>query len=100
MIHCPNLNSHGQESNYSQFFFSHLKPMPKAKKFTAHKAHNQPYSTNPETARIREIEQSRVGLTAEVARISTKYHTHLTRRKVSLHKTLKWKQLSEEEQVQ
>ena len=73
--------------------------MPKAKKFTAHKAHNQPYSTNPETARIQEIEQSHMRLTAEVARISTKYHTHLTRRKVSLHKTLKWKQLLEEEQV-
>ena len=79
-------------------FFSHLKPMLKAKKFTAHKARNQPYSTNPETARIREIEQSHIGLTAEVARISIKYHTHLTRRKVSLHKILKWKQLLEEEQ--
>ena len=53
--------------------------MPKAKAFSARKSRAQPYSTNPETARIREIEQSRVGLSAEIARINTKYRTRLSR---------------------
>jgi hypothetical protein len=74
--------------------------MPKAKRFTARKPRSQSYSTNPETVRIRELEQSRVGLAAEIAKIKTKYRTHLSRKKVSMQKTIEWKQLSENERLQ
>ena len=74
--------------------------MPKVKRFTARKPRNQSYSTNPETARIREIEQSRVGLAAEIARINTKYRTRLSRKKAKMHKTSEWKRLSENERIQ
>jgi hypothetical protein len=74
--------------------------MPKAKRFTAHKSQTQSYSTNPETSRIQEIEQSRVGLDAEITRIRTKYRTRLSRRKSNIRKISEWKQLSKEKQIE
>ena len=74
--------------------------MPKAKSFTPRKPRTKPYSTNPETARIREIEQSRVGLSAEIARINTKYRARLFRAKAKLHKSTEWHRLSKIDQIE
>jgi hypothetical protein len=74
--------------------------MPKAKRFRARIPRNQPYSTNEETARIREIEQSRTGFNAEKAKIKNKFRTQLCRRKAKLRKTSGWNQLSEAEQIE
>ena len=73
--------------------------MPKAKAFTPRKPRTKPYSTNPETARVREIEQSRVGLSAEIPRINARFHTRLFRAKAKLHKSPEWKQLSKIDQI-
>src|SRR5437667_8069584 len=73
--------------------------MPKAKAFTPRKPRTKPYSTNPEMARVREIEQSRVGLSAEIPRINARFRTRLFRAKAKLHKSLEWKQLSKIDQM-
>jgi len=73
--------------------------MPKTKRFTARKHRSGPLSANPETARVREIEQSRVGWPAEQARIGTKYRTRLARAKYKLHHSFGWKSLSNSEQI-
>ena len=74
--------------------------MPKAKAFAPRKPRTKPYSTNPKTARIREIEQSRVGLSAEIARINARYRTRFFRAKAKLHKSSKWQQLLKIDQIE
>lgn len=71
--------------------------MPKAKRFSPRKPRPTPVSTNPETARIREIEQSRTGFDAERARIKTKYRTRLARAKARLTKASDWDTITPEE---
>jgi len=51
-------------------------------------------------ARIREIEQSRVGLSAQIVRINTKYRTCLARVKVKLYESSEWPRLSKMDQIQ
>ena len=59
--------------------------MPKAAKRFASQRHRAiSLSTNPETIRAREINQSRVGFDAEAHRIKRKFRTHLTRAREAL----------------
>jgi len=74
--------------------------MGQAKRFSARKPRFGPLSVNPETARVREYQQSRVGFQAEQVRISTKYRTRLTKAKSHLHDSKGWSKLSSKEQVQ
>ncbi len=74
--------------------------MSKAKRFQARIPRNQPYSTNAETARIREIDQSRVGLDIEIVRINGKFRTRLSRAKAGMRRTDKWKKSSKKQQLQ
>ena len=74
--------------------------MPKVKQFTAHESQTQSYSTNPETFRIQEIEQSHMKLDAEITRIHIKYHIHLSRRKSSMCKLSERKQLFKKKQIE
>jgi len=54
--------------------------MPKvAKRFASQRARKIPLSNNPETIRMREISQFRIGLPAEEHRIKTKFRTRLAR---------------------
>jgi hypothetical protein len=71
--------------------------MPKAKRFSPRKPRSAPVSTNPETARIREIEQSRRGFDVERARVKTKYRTRLARAKARLTKASDWDKITLEE---
>ena len=71
--------------------------MPKAKRFSSRKPRSGPHSANPETARIREIEQSRTGYDAEQARVKTKYRTRLARAKAWLTKSSDWNTITTEE---
>src|SRR5579859_2905801 len=45
------------------------------------------------------IEQSRVGLSAEIVRINARYRTRFFRAKAKLHKSSKWQQLSKIDQI-
>jgi hypothetical protein len=58
--------------------------IPKVKRFQARIPRNQSYSMHTEIARIREIEQSRIDLDTEIARIDDKFHTRLSRTKVNI----------------
>ena len=60
--------------------------MPKAAKRFASQRHRAStgLSTKPETIRVREINQSRVGFDAEAHRIKTKFRTRLTRAREAL----------------
>ena len=71
--------------------------MPKVKRFSPRKPRSAPVSTNPETARIREIEQSRTGFDVEQARVKTKYRTRLARAKARLTKARDWDTITLEE---
>jgi hypothetical protein len=73
--------------------------MAKAKAFATRKPRTKPYSTNPATARIREIEQSRDGLDVEIARINAKYRTRYSRAKAKLNKSSMWQYLSKIDQI-
>ena len=65
--------------------------MPKAaKRFASQRARGVPRSNNPETVRIREISQSRIGLPAEEHRIKTKFRTRLARAKKALRSSSEW----------
>lgn len=64
--------------------------MPKAPQFSARKPRGGPYSTNPETTRIREHTQSKFGLAAEIQRIKTKYRTRQSRQLQKLHNSFEW----------
>ena len=65
-----------------------------AKTFSPRKSRSGPLSTNTETARTREICQSRTGWDAARARTLTKYRTRRSRAISALRKRSEWSQLS------
>jgi hypothetical protein len=89
-----------QSLNQNENIVSFITMPPMMKPFSPGKARDRPYSTNPVTARTREICQSRSGWGAERARIMTKYRTRQARANAALRKSSQWARLSEKERAE
>ena len=74
--------------------------IPKAKAFAPRKPRTNHTLQTLKWHESEKIEQSRVGLSAEIVRINARYRTRFFRAKAKLHKSSKWQQLSKIDQIE
>jgi len=70
-----------------------------AKLFASQRIRDMPCSDNPETTRVHEISQSRIGFAAEQHHIKTKFRTRLARVRKDLKESREWVNASAEQCV-